>query len=470
MGDGNPSAANIRPLQAEGETAVTSQSAPDYSKPPKNMPTRGSKLYFWFLIALLSGYWLLSLLVERSNMSAQLLAPWNFLLPLEDPSRLTIFITGMFSFKVMRHLIPVIVGAYFAYEAAVHLVWQLYDFPDKKDARKFLGRLRSSGPSLEQPLLISADTLEDHRQDSVILHVGGPGRIQIKGTEVAVTEINDSLCRILPGGKHWLYPFEYVHTVIDLRPQERTATDVSVRTSDGIPLIVTFNIRYRVKQGQQPTRQNPYPYDAKAVRFLAYKITVSDDAGSAGNWEKMPLGLTTKMLTITLKKYLADEILHPDGREDEPYLALTREVVQTAKAALDKNGIELLDINIHSIKLPNDIEEPYMKYWQMQSNLQIQMSQADNEATALEEEEKARAEAEAVMIEAILEGIRRARRSGATTNIGEVVALRLVEALEQMAYTSQHRRPEVYRPLLPQITQIHQELTDNNDESSGSKG
>ncbi len=448
---------------------MTSQSTSPYAKPPANMPTRGNKFYFWFLIALLLGYWLLSFFVERSNMSAQLLPPWDYLFPVNNPSTLTIFITGLFSFKVMRHLIPVIIGAFFAYEAAVHLVWQLYDFSDKKDARKFLGRLRSSGPSFEQPLLVSADTLEDHRQDSVILHVGGPGRIQIKGTEVAVTEINDSLCRILPGGKHWLYPFEYVHTVLDLRPQERTATDVSVRTSDGIPLTVTFNIRYRVKQGQQPTRQNPYPYDAEAVRFLAYKITVSDDSGSAGNWEKMPLGLTTKILTITLKKYLADEILHPDGREDEPYLALSRQVLQTAKAALDKNGIKLLDVNIHSIKLPDDIEEPYMKYWQMQSNLQIAMSQADNKAAALEAEEKARAEAEATMIQAILEGIQRARRSGATTNVGEVVALRLVEALEQMAYTSQQRRPEVYRPLIPQIVQVHQELANGDDESSGSK-
>lgn len=444
---------------------MTSQSTSTYAKLPDDIPTRGNKFFNGFLVLLLFGYWLLSFYIERSNMSTQLLWPWNYLFPVDNPPTLIIFFTGMFSYQVGRHLIPVIIGVYFAYEAAVHLVWQLYDLSDKQDARKFLGRLRSSGPSLEQPLLVSADTLENDRQDSVILRVGGPGRIQVKRTEVAVTEINDSLCRILPGGKHWLYPFEYVHTVIDLRPQERTATDVSVRTRDGIPLSVTFHIRYQVKPGQQPTRQNPYPYDAEAVRSLAYKITVSDDAGSAGNWEKMPLGLTTKMLTITLKKYLADEILHPDGREDEPYLALSRQVLQTAKTALDKNGVKLLDVNIHSIKLPDDIKQPYMEYWQMQSNLQIEMSQADNKATALEAEEKARAEAEFMMIKAILEGIRRARRSGFTTNIGEMVALRLVEALEQMAYQSQQRRPEIYRPLIPHITQVRQELTNPNDSS-----
>ncbi len=450
---------------------MTSQATSAYTKPPPDMPTRGSKLYIWFLIALLLSYWLLAYYVERVDMTAPVTESWNQFFPrLGDPPLILIALRGMVSLKVIRHLVPVIVGGFFAYEAAVHLIWHLYDLPDKKDARKFLGRLRSSGPVLQQPILLSSDTLEAHRQDSVILHVGGPGRIMIKGNEVVVTEINDSLCRILPGGKHWLYPFEYVHTILDLRPQERAAKDVAVRTKDGIPLTATFNIRYQIKRGQQqPTRQNPYPYDEEAVRFLAYKITVQDDAGNAGNWEKMPLGLTTKMLIIAISKYQVNEIVHPDGREDEPYLTLSKQVWQSAKAALDKNGIELLDVNIHAIELPDAIKQPYIDYWQMQSDLQIQMSQADNAATALEAEEKARAEAEVTMIQAILEGIRRARRSGATTNIGEVVALRLVEALEQMAYTSQQRRPEVYRPLIPQIVQVHQELANGDDESSGSK-
>lgn len=446
---------------------MTSQSPSTYTSPPENMPTRGSKLYVWLLFGLLMGYWLLAYYVERVDMTPQVTIWWHEFFPfLGPPPPFVIAFAGMFSLKVMRHLVPVAVGAFFAYEAAVHLIWHLYNLPDKKDARKFLGRLRSSGPVLQQPILLSAETLETHRQDSVILRVGGPGRIMIISSEVAVTEINDSLCRILSSGRHWLYPFEYVHTILDLRPQERSADDVSVRTRDGIPLTTAFNIRYRIKRGhQQPTRQNPYPYDEEAVRLLAYKVTVLNDTGSAFNWEKMPLGLTTKILRMTISQFRVNEIVHPAGGEDEPYLALSRQVMQKAKEALDKNGVELLDVNIYSIELPDAIKQPYLDYWRLQSDLQIQMNKIDNAATALEEEEKARAEAEVIMIEAILEGIRRARRSGATTNIGEVVALRLVEALEQMAYKSQQGRPEVYRPLIPQITQVHQELTDDSDAS-----
>lgn len=444
---------------------MTNQTSAAPARPPTRPPARGNKFYTGFLIALLLGYWLLAYYVERGNLSAQPLWPWNYLLNLlnvENPSSLIIFITGLFSGNVLRHLLPVVIGAYFAYKAAVHLVWQLYNFPNEKDARKFLRRLRSSGSTAESPLLVSADTLETSRQDFVILHTGGPGRILIKNSEVAVTEINDSLYRILPGGKHWLHPFEYIHTILDLRPQKRSAQNVLVRTKDGIPLTVTFHIHYRIKQGQPPTRQNPYPFDPAAVRLLAYKITVTDDTGRANDWKSMPLGLTKKMLNSAVKKYRADEILHPRGREDEPYLALSQQLRQSAKAALDNNGIELLDVNIHSVELPGEIEKPYMKHWKMQSDLQIKIDKANSTAATVEAEEKARAEAEFMMIEAILEGIRRARRSGATSNIGEIVALRLVEALEQMAHQSKQARPDVYRPLIPQIAQIHQELAEES--------
>lgn len=446
---------------------MTSQVSSTYKTPPPNLPTRGNKFYTWFLIALLFGYWLLVLYVERANTGMQVLWPWNIFFGESSSSWGVVILTSMFSFNVMRHLVPVIVGTVFAYEAAVHLVYRLYDFPEKKDARKFLTRLRSSGPVLQPPLLLSSDTLEEHRADSVMLHVGGPGRIMIKGSEVVVTEINDSLCRILPAGKYWLYPFEYVHAILDLRPQNRSATGVKVRTRNGVELLTDFNIRYQIKRGrQQPTRQNPYPFDEAAVRLLAYKITVQNDAGEAGNWEKMPLGLVTKMLTITMAQYSADEILHPAGAQDEPYLTLSRQVLQKAKAALANNGVELLDVNIYAVELPDSIKKPYLDYWKMQSNLQIELDKVDNAADALEEEEKARADAEVIMIEAILEGIRRARRSGATTMVGEVVALRLVEALEQMAHKSQGGRPEVYQPLLPQITQIRQELAGSDSAAS----
>ena len=85
----------------------------------------------------------------------------------------------------------------------------------------------------------------------------------------------------------------------------------------------------------------------------------------------------------------------------------------------------------------------------------------DGEATAVEEMEIAQAEAEIMMIQAIQEGIQRAKREGSTAHMEEVVALRLVEALEKMARQSQRLSP-LPNTLLPQLDGLRKQLSSGN--------
>ncbi|MCA9960819.1 MAG: hypothetical protein KC443_17385, partial [Anaerolineales bacterium] len=80
------------------------------------------------------------------------------------------------------------------------------------------------------------------------------------------------------------------------------------------------------------------------------------------------------------------------------------------------------------------------------------------QATVLEEKEIARAEAEMTMIQAIVDGVQRARRDGQPANMSEIVALRLVDALEQMAHQSQRLYP-LPQGLLPQLEQMRRQLS-----------
>jgi hypothetical protein len=71
--------------------------------------------------------------------------------------------------------------------------------------------------------------------------------------------------------------------------------------------------------------------------------------------------------------------------------------------------------------------------------------------------EFARAEAEATMLRAIAEGMKRTRQGGAQVRSREVVALRLVEALESLARQSQQLVPAPIS-LLTTLGGIRQQL------------
>ncbi|MCL4264336.1 MAG: hypothetical protein KJ069_14025 [Anaerolineae bacterium] len=419
---------------------------------PMSTP-RISHAHGWFtlgLFALLFIYFLMVWLLEGVNLRAWLAG----LLQLTPLDLIWEFIGLLW--LIFRHFIPVIVGWWFAYNATVGMMQRLYDLPTKDDASLFLSRLRSPGYGIGKGLPIWPHTLEIERPSSVLLRVGGPGKVSVGPFMVAVTEDNGRFARILPPGSHQLYPFEYIHTILDLRPQERTIADAVVRTRDNIDLTVTFSIVYRIRQGdEQPSKTKPYPYEEAAVRAAAYAQTVLEN-GAASTWDGKPATTTRSKLAVAVERYRLDELMHPPGRTDEPYRALQREVWRTARTELGHYGIDLLSVHIDRVQPPPDVEAQYIDYWRTHWEERAKLSKADGEATAVEEIEIARAEAEVAMIQAILEGIQRARRSGATTRTSEIVALRLVEGLERMA--EQSRQKPNALTLLAELDQLRSDL------------
>lgn len=356
--------------------------------------------------------------------------------------------------KFLRHLVPIAVGWWFAYNAAVITIQHLYNLPDRDAARQFLRSLRSPTTNFDQPIPLTSQTLEADRPGLVILRVGGPGRVQVKPFNVAVTEDNGVFARLLPPGKHQLRPYEYVHAVIDLREQTRQTADEDVRTRDNVDMKAAFTIAYRISTGgEKPSKTQPYPYDETAVRAAAYAQTVLSEH-LVLNWESKPISTTRSKLAAAVGRYRLDELMHPDGRADEPYRTLQREVHRTARTELARSGIELISFAINRLEPANPvIANQYIAFWQSSWQGVAELNKADATARATEEKEIARAEAEVAMIEAILEGIRRARRSGATTHTSEIVALRLIEGLERMAEKSQ-----VTRTMLPILTEVHSDI------------
>lgn len=409
---------------------------------------RASHAQSWFslgMVGLFLFYLVIIWLLERINLGAWL----SGLLPLAPTFIIDIIALG---WRIFRHVIPVIVGWWFAYQAAVETIERLYDLPDKEAARAFLGLLRSPNIYTKHGLPLHPQTLEADRAGSVLLRLGGPGKVKVESHMAAVTEDNGRFARILPPGSHQLQPFEFVHAVVDLRQQERTAT-ATARTRDNIDLTATFSVMYCIRRGDDPpTESRPFPFDETAVRAAAYAHTVMGDL-TASTWENKPVSTARSKLAAAIGRYRLDEIMHPPGRSDEPYRTLQREVWRTARTELANYGIELISVHIERLEAHKDIEDLYIKYWQSRWEAQANLSRVDGEATAVEEIEIARAEAEVAMIQAILEGIQRARHSGAATRTSDIVALRLVEGLERMAEKSR-----ATHDVLPALTDIRSEL------------
>lgn len=426
---------------------------------PSRRATATNDQFNWFSllpVLMFILYWIFARSLERVDLQPVVAAWWQNTLPALPLPALFVAIFELFHPRVLRHLIIPVVGWYLAYNAAVSLVQTLYDLPDKDGARSLLSRLQTRGTSQVKPLVVSSKTLAEAREQSELLRVGGPGRIAVVAGDVAVTELNGRFYRILGPGSHMLQRLEYVRAILDLRPQERVATEVPLVTRDGINVTADVSVRFRLEMGEDmPSKSRPYPFDEEAVWLAAYNETVLPD-GTVSTWDNAPLNSVKSNLAKIIANYQLDELLHT-RQADDPFQAIRSELIHGVRPFLFNQGIELLSLHISRLSLPDPVKEQYIQNWQTHWETEIRLKLADGEAMSLEEIEIARAEAEMTMIQAIVEGVQRARRISNTNNMHEIIALRLVEALEKMAKQSQ-QTAVLPGTLLPKIEEIQRLL------------
>ena len=420
-------------------------------------------LLFGAIIFCVVMYWFFWRYFERVDLRDTVPIWYIFAFPM--PNWL-IFLREMVFWRILRHFLPLIVGWYLAYNIAVGVVRVLYELPDVPAARRFLRQLiNTRRAAYLPPVTVDSDLIYLKRDQHVVLRIGGPGRIQVRNGYVAVTELNGRFHHILGAGKHTLERFEYVHDVLDLRLQERETKATGLISKDGIPISMNIALQFRLATGgEAPSRAKPYPYDGAAVRRAAYSQTIHED-GTITRWEDAPLGMAKSHLARIISKHSVDTILSPPDEGSNhaiptiPLLSIRNELNYRLKDSFRLKGIELVDVQLSQVELPTDVSAQYIKYWQSLSNARIRLSLADGEATALEEKELAQAEAEMSMIQAILEGVQRAKYANNSANMRDVVALRLVEALEKMARQTQQAAPQPVVPnLLTQIDSYRQQL------------
>jgi regulator of protease activity HflC (stomatin/prohibitin superfamily) len=405
-------------------------------------------LYFAFLVILFFIYWLFAWQIERITLTADRV-------PFPVPQSLLPYLE-LFLPRVLRHFIPLILGWVLARELAIHTLQLLYGLPDFKTASEFLRRLLAPSRAVSKLEALSPGTLEIDRRQSIVLRVGGPGKIRVPTGHVAVTELDGRHFRVVDAGTHSLDRFEQVRAVLDLRPQERTNSDVQVMSREGLPVRTEVGVTFRISTGDEPvTVRRPFPFDNDAVRRLAYGQT-NQNHGQTASWENSALGAAAAALAEVVYSFTLNELLEDPETELGSHLTIRREVERKAKQALREQGIELLRVRIGRFQFPEGVSEQFIRSWQTQWASQAQLTRLDGAADAIEELELAQAEAEMAMIQAIVEGMRGTQRHGYSARLSEVLAVRSVQSLERLLRQSNPDEPPVH--LLGQLQALQQQL------------
>lgn len=311
----------------------------------------------------------------------------------------------------------------------------------------------AGGSSGAPGLVLQRERLQELRREQALLRVGGPGTIVVPNSDVVVTEYNGHFCRVLGPGAQTLMPFEYVRSMLDLRPQDREG-DVTGVTQDGVELTCHMAVTFRLsnddryfsaedelsqnprQEAQRPTRDRPYPYGEKAVRAAAYAETV-DATGRVSTWTSLPLVVATGQLRRELAEYRLDALFDPEARDRPPHPDLLTQVREKTRSALRARGIELIALRMGSLRPPDSVTSQNLSGWRSYWEKEQRKRQIEGRAQAVSTIEDARTEAEVDMLHAIVEVIQRVRRESSAELAQEIVALRLVEALERVAHSAQ---------------------------------
>lgn len=317
------------------------------------------------LIALLL-YWLGARAVQGINLSLStppLLEAIRNAFPLFDTFFPVIyFIAEMVHWSVIRHFIPLLLGAGLAHNITLDLVHQLYDLPERSDARHLLRRLRGRMPPFQRPLRINRIKFAEQRVEEELLRVGGPGQIALAESDVAVTEINGRFERVIPPGRRKLRRFEKIVAVLDLREQERFDRNVTLVTKEGLELTTDVFVNFRIQGRSEDSERIGYSVNDEAVRKVAYNITNFEFGAS--RWDSSPLPIASGVLRgIVSKMKLADLIDPNEAFDGAPHPGVMRDMERVTRGILRGMGVELLEARITSFKMNDAMRDTLVDYY-----------------------------------------------------------------------------------------------------------
>ena len=162
----------------------------------------------------------------------------------------------------------------------------------------------------------------------------------------------------MPSGTQKLDRFEYLHTILDLHPQERSNLDVRLFSRESLEVTSHVSVTFRISTGNTPpTPEQPFPYDTEAVKKLAYAQTNLPDK-RVGIWDSLALGTVIGALARIVSTFPIDDLLQDSQTRMGSHLTIRRQTEREARAKLREHGIDLMRVRIGRFRFPDDVTYP----------------------------------------------------------------------------------------------------------------
>ncbi len=241
---------------------------------------------------------------------------------------------------------------------------------------------------------------------------------------------------------------ENVRHVIDLRVQKRDEKKVRVTTRDGIQIVTSVSVTFRIKQSSRlHNKHTLYPYDQNAIFQISYADAI-DDHGDTLPWQDKIVPQAITLISQEVSKFALNELTRLEGgvsHVDEINRIVSKEMVD--KFAL--RGIEIISAGMSTPVLPSSIQTQFIAAWRAEWQEKINEKVAEGEAQALRRQKQARARAQIEMIDAISRNLNTMKREDDSEMV-EILTLRMIEALEQ-AITSGKVKAEVPQQIMANL-------------------
>jgi len=280
-------------------------------------------------------------------------------------------------------------------------------------------------------------------RNRTIAWAGGPGKVIVPSEYAIVLERGGRLVAVRGPGIVPLWRFEKVYKVIDLRHIVRKTTHEAL-TRDGIPVKMELKLRFHIQPPEHPSKEdkeNPYPFDKKAVGKLATSLPARKKESGAVEvveWKERPLMMVGSAVNEIIARYRVDELFEPLNDALEPRLSIQNEVWRLIHQRTLGSGLDVTEVWLGEFQLPDEVTEQYIKYWQADWRREDKVKLAKGEASAIRELGAARAEAQQLTIETLVAAFQSAQAADLDIAPKQLVALRLIDGLEHLYRQAGH--------------------------------
>lgn len=240
----------------------------------------------------------------------------------------------------------------------------------------------------------------------VASRIGGPAMLIVRPGNAVVLESGEGVSRIVGSGCEEMKPSEKIKLAVPLGPQEESVPIPHVLTKDRIPLDFEVNVSFQIEPRADTDKRpetfaerkrfdqvvdNVYPVYQESVYKAAYKA-------SKGDWRKATCDALQGTFRDVLARHNLDEIYdYPVATGDDlqavaarqrkkPLMlsdlekTIQREAAKTAVAW----GVRVNRVEITSVRMPEEIWEKLLAWWQTKIEVKIALQEAEREAAVLE--------------------------------------------------------------------------------------